>query len=164
MKRKGHFVSMAVAALIAFGVAACGTSSSNSTDPTPTPTPTVTPTDTPGGMFDTSGAVTNRCDTEGGHAGYSGVDCTKSGCHASMKTMSYAGSAPVGTTVYIRENATGTVWALPVNSQGNFCLRTKEGGNPGGGYRAQTTVPMVIQPTVAGCNATACHDSGRPIQ
>ncbi len=166
---KGYLLNLGVAALMALTLTACGggSSSSDTTDTTPEPTtePTAAPTETPGGLFDTSGAVTQTCETEGGHSSYKGQDCTRSGCHATSKTMSYAGSATVGTTIYIKENNSGMVWALPTNSQGNFCLRSKYGGDRSGGYRAQTTAPMVAQPTAAGCasGGAACHDSGRPI-
>ena len=109
------------------------------------------------------GSRTEACDTQGGHNGLAGTDCSMAGCHATNKTMSYAGSAPAGLTITITEDAGGQVWSLPVNSQGNFCLRSKDGGNPGGGYGASGTAAMVVHPTNGSCNASGCHDSSRPI-
>ncbi len=143
---------------LTLGLVACGGGGDASDDTT---NGTITP---PPGGFDVTNAIRNSCDTEDGHASYKGRDCTASGCHATQKTMSYAGSAPSGTTVYVKETATGTIWALPTNSQGNFCLRTKYGGNPHSGYMTMTaTGAMVAQPTNGSCNTTACHDAGRPI-
>ena len=93
------------------------------------------------------GSSTERCETQGGHNGLAGTDCAMSGCHATNKQMSYAGSAPSGTTITITEDASGRIYLLPVNSQGNFCLRSKDGGNPGGGYAASTSVPMIVHPS-----------------
>ena len=116
-----------------------------------------------GGSGGGGGARTETCETQGGHNGLAGTDCTMSGCHATNKRMSYAGSAPSGVTITITEDAGGAVWKLPVNSQGNFCLRREDGGTPGGGYSASGTVAMIVHPTNGSCNSSGCHDSSRPI-
>ncbi len=103
------------------------------------------------------GTTTSRsCETEGNHSRYYGQDCSRSGCHATSKTMSYAGSAPNGGTVVILENG-GATYNLKVNGDGNFCMRSKYGGNPGGGYTAMYGATMIVKPTNGSCNTDGCH-------
>ncbi len=104
----------------------------------------------------------HSCGKEDNHDRYAGRDCAASGCHATNKTMSYSGSAPVGGAVVVIETD-GTTYNLKVNGDGNFCLRTKYGGNPGGGYTAVYGTTMVTRPTNGSCNTDGCHDSNLPI-
>ncbi|MBI5815746.1 MAG: hypothetical protein HZB29_09075 [Nitrospinae bacterium] len=123
-----------------------------------------------GGPDDNSGDNGNgdtgsrySCETQNNHQYYNGTDCAQSGCHTSgFKPMSYSGSAPAGSTITIIEDS-GATYSLPVNSQGNFCLRSKYGGNPSGGYTASLSSAMIAHQVNGSCNAALCHDVNRPI-
>lgn len=132
-----------------WSLAACGSSSSGHADDS----------SSSGG---TSSGGSWSCETKSGHASYVNRNCAD--CHSdSMKPLSYAGSAPTGITVTIMEDSTQARYQLPVNSQGNFCLRSKYGGNPSGGYTAIASGAMISHPTYGYCSLPGCHDSNRPI-
>ena len=135
-------VAVFMALIIAAGsLASCGNGSSGSSD---------------------GSAGSYSCEAKSGHGAYVNRNCAD--CHNnSMKPMSYAGSAPAGTTVTIVEDSTQARYQLTVNSQGNFCLRSKYGGSPSGGYTAIASAPMIAHQAYGYCGLTGCHDGNRPI-
>ncbi|MBF0169946.1 MAG: hypothetical protein HQK87_02475 [Nitrospinae bacterium] len=102
------------------------------------------------------------CKTRSKHASRAYTACLRDGCH-SHRTLSYGGSAPEGTVVTIIEDG-GAVYRLIANSQQNFCMRSKDGGNPEGGYTAEASARMNLHPQNNGsCASSGCHDDRMPI-
>jgi hypothetical protein len=143
-----------MALIIAAGsLAACGSGSSNSSEGT---------SSSGGTSGGTSSGGSYSCEAKEGHTAYVNRNCAS--CHnESNKPLSYAGSAPVGMTVTIVEDTTQIRYQLPVNSQGNFCLRSKYGGAPSGGYTASASTTMIAHQSYGYCGLSGCHDGNRPI-
>ncbi|MBF0293449.1 MAG: hypothetical protein HQK86_14975 [Nitrospinae bacterium] len=162
-----------------FSLGACGSSTSGSSQDSSTSGGTTTSggTSTSGGTTTSGGSTTSggtlnpadytdggsrSCETQSGHGSYVNRNCND--CHnGGMKPLSYAGSAPSGTTVTIFEDSTKVKYALTVNSQGNFCMRSKYGGDTEGGYTAMASVAMISHQTYGYCSLSGCHDNNMPI-
>ena len=154
MNYRANAALLIALSIAVWSLASCGSASSGHSDDSSSSGGTSSGGTSSGGSW--------SCETKSGHGAYVNRNCGD--CHnSSMKPLSYAGSAPIGTSVTIVEDSTQALYQLPVNSQGNFCLRSKYGGNPSGGYTAIASVAMVSHPTFGFCALSGCHDGNRPI-